>query len=414
MGATPVQFLMTQGPAASGSVAASTALGTTQALVSVDDLQEFRVQSATYSAEYGRNPGGQFAFATKSGTNQWHGTAFDYLRNGAFDALDYFTNYYKATQPALRQNDFGGTLGGPIRIPHVYNGKDKTFFFVSYEGLRLTQPQAAQLFFVPDLCMRGAPGACTGAEAGRAAASSALLHVVDAFPVPTAEVDPVNGVGSFSGGWSNPGSLNSTSIRLDQVVNDKMTLFFRFSDTNSNSQSRSGPVVVNQVPFTSRTYTLGADYTFSSRVSDDFRLNYSSDQAIPGTAITAFGGNTPVNLAMLTGLGPNAFPEVLFVLGTSVLNVNQGTQINEQRQWNLIDTVSYSMGAHQFKFGLDYRRLTPFQVPSNPLAEYVYVSEPSIESGQYLEAVVAPYAPDYPKYKFLSFRPRRLESLASL
>ena len=71
---------------ASGSVAAATALGTTQALVSVDDLQEFRVQSSTYSAEYGRNPGGQFAFETKSGTNQWHGTAYDYLRNGVFDA----------------------------------------------------------------------------------------------------------------------------------------------------------------------------------------------------------------------------------------------------------------------------------------------------------------------------------------
>src|SRR5205807_3852864 len=108
--------------AASGSVAASTALGTTQALVSVDELQEFRVQSSTYSAEYGRNPGAQIAFETKSGTNQLHGTAYDYLRNDVFDATDYFTNYLRPLQPtltkgALRQNDFGGTLGGPIRIP---------------------------------------------------------------------------------------------------------------------------------------------------------------------------------------------------------------------------------------------------------------------------------------------------------
>src|SRR5215470_8661020 len=75
-----------QFPSVSGSLPASTALGTTQGLVSVDALEEFRVQSSSYSAEYGRNPGGQFSFATRSGTNQWHGAAFDYLRNDVFDA----------------------------------------------------------------------------------------------------------------------------------------------------------------------------------------------------------------------------------------------------------------------------------------------------------------------------------------
>src|SRR5713101_6192748 len=149
-----------QGAGPSGSLAASTALGTTQALVSVDALQEFRVQSSTYSAEYGRNPGGQFAFQTKSGTNQWHGTGYDYLRNGAIDAQDWFNDYFQLPEPAIRQNDFGGTIGGPARIPGLYNGKDKTFFFVSYEGLRLTAPQPASINFVPDLCMRGVAASC--------------------------------------------------------------------------------------------------------------------------------------------------------------------------------------------------------------------------------------------------------------
>src|SRR6266699_3183819 len=130
-------FSLISNSGASGSLAASTALGTTQALVSVDALQEFRVQSSTYSAEYGRNSGGQFAFETKSGSNQWHGTAYDYLRNDAFDANNWFNNYFGVKGAALRQNDFGGTLGGPIRIPRMYNGKDKTFLFVSFEGLRL-------------------------------------------------------------------------------------------------------------------------------------------------------------------------------------------------------------------------------------------------------------------------------------
>ena len=86
--------LMTVYAGASGSVPSSTALGTTQALVSVDDLQEFRVQSSTYSAEFGRNPGAQFVFVTRSGTNQWHGTAYDYLRNNFFDANDWFNDYF--------------------------------------------------------------------------------------------------------------------------------------------------------------------------------------------------------------------------------------------------------------------------------------------------------------------------------
>ena len=83
------------------------------------------MQSSTYSAEYGRNPGGQFAFETKSGTNQWHGTAYDYLRNGAFDAQDWFNDYFGLPEPALRQNDFGGTLGGPVRIPRSITEKTR-------------------------------------------------------------------------------------------------------------------------------------------------------------------------------------------------------------------------------------------------------------------------------------------------
>src|SRR5882762_1576540 len=129
VGAAPGAFML-EWAGASGSVPTATSLGTTQSLVSVDDLQEFRVQSSTYSAEFGRNPGGQFSFETKSGTNQWHGTAYDYLRNDYFDAKDWFNDYLKVPEAPLRQNDFGGTIGGPLRIPRLYNGKDKTFFFV--------------------------------------------------------------------------------------------------------------------------------------------------------------------------------------------------------------------------------------------------------------------------------------------
>src|SRR5260370_41767319 len=109
------------------------------------------------------------------------------MRNNVFDANDWFNNYFGVKEPPLRQNDFGGTFGGPVKISGLYSGKDRTFFFVSYEGLRLIQPQAATISFVPDLCMRGT-GACptSGPGAGRMPAPSAVLPLIDAFPLPSA------------------------------------------------------------------------------------------------------------------------------------------------------------------------------------------------------------------------------------
>src|SRR5437762_5042454 len=317
---------------ASGSLPGATALGTTQALVSVDELQEFRVETSTYSAEYGRNPGGQVVFETKSGTNQWHGTAYDYLRNDVFDANDWFNDYLQVKQPPTRQNDFGGTFVWPIRIPHLYNGKDKTFFFVSYEGLHLTQPQAATPIFVPD-------------NALRAAAPTPLNQVLNAFPVQSANApdDKVNGFSQFNGSWSNPSSLDSTSIRFDHVVNDKLRLFFRFSDTTSSSTVRQvdSPTMENLLAYTLRTYTSGVGSLFSNRLSNELRFNYSSNETVGNQVIDAVGGSTPANLAQLAGLDPSADMRMFFVKSDFSINLQMIQQKNSgtQKQWNAIDTV---------------------------------------------------------------------------
>src|SRR5580658_2037382 len=122
--------------AAGGALPALTVTGGTNSLVSVDAMQEFRVQTSSFDPEFGRTPGGQVSIVTRSGTNDFHGTAFEYFRNDALDANDWFNGY--TNNPPLpkaeeRQNDFGGVFGGPII-------KDRTFFFFSYEGLRLRQP----------------------------------------------------------------------------------------------------------------------------------------------------------------------------------------------------------------------------------------------------------------------------------
>src|SRR5437867_826413 len=390
-------FNMTQASGASGSVPGATALGTTQALVSVDALQEFRVQSSTYSAEYGRNPGGQFALETKSGANQWHGTAYDYLRNGYFDAQAWFSNYFGLPQPAIRQNDFGGTLGGPVRIPALYNGKDKTFFFVSFEGLRLTAPQPASVNFVPDAALRSS-------------AAPALQQVLNAWPVqsPNGIDDTANGIAQYIATWSNPSSLNSTSVRFDHVLNDKVRMFFRFSNTTSSSAFR-GPAASEQAPtdnqisaYTMRTYTAGVVSVISNRLTNDFRLNYSSNKVIGRSVIDTLGGSTPVNMLQLSGLSAGALADFFLAPGPYFLDLNQIQTSGAQRQWNLVDTVNLSFGRHQVKFGLDYRRLAPFGTPASPLVAYTYSDIPSIQMNSAQNVDVRATAPAYPLYTSFS------------
>lgn len=114
-----------------------------------DTIAEFRVLESNYSAEYGRNSGGIISEVTKSGTNEWHGSAFDYLRNGDLDANSYFNKINGVERDPLRRNQFGGTFGGPIKIPHLINGKDRFFFFVGYQGQRQSDQAIPVLSQVP-------------------------------------------------------------------------------------------------------------------------------------------------------------------------------------------------------------------------------------------------------------------------
>src|SRR5215510_6436664 len=129
-----------------GALPALSPSGGTNSLVSVDAMQEFRVQTSSFAPEFGRTPGGQLSVVTRSGGNSFHGTLFEYFRNGVLDAADWFANLNHLAKPQEHQNDFGGVFGGPVF-------KDKTFFFFSYEGLRLRQPFTQQSV-VPDAAPR--------------------------------------------------------------------------------------------------------------------------------------------------------------------------------------------------------------------------------------------------------------------
>jgi len=362
------------GPGTTGSVAAATALGTTQSLVSLGALQEFRVQSSTYSAEYGRNPGGQFSFVTRSGTNDVHGTVFDYFRNDVFDANNWFNDYFGKPRPPLRQNDFGGTLGGPVTVPRLYRGKDRTFFFFSYEGLRLTQPQAASIAYVPSSSVRQATPA-------------PLQQVLQAFPIGNAG-DLGNGLSEFIGTWSNPSTLDAYSIRLDHSLNATTKVFFRFGDTGSSVSARGTgnstvPSAVQRTLLSSRTYTFGATNALSSRRSNEFRFNYSTTSATLTSTLDGFGGALPADLFQIHQLPgpPRPFQiSVGLAFGPYFTELTEQKNLGLQKQWNLTDSFTELIGRHELKLGIDYRRLAPVEEPGSPTVQYFFLGQREVEA----------------------------------
>ena len=384
-------------PGTSGSLPASTALGTTQSLVSVDDLQEFRVNSSSYSAEYGLSPGGQFSFETRSGTNELHGTLFDYLRNDALDANNWFNDYTVPITPktAERQNDFGGTFGGPVRIPELYSGRNRSFFFFSYEGLRLTEPQAAQTTYVPDTSLRESAPAGLGA-------------LLKAFPVPTGPALS-NGLAPFAEAYSLPSSLNSTSIRLDQQLSPRMKLFDRFADTQSTTESRSiyGLSQLSSTHQSNYTNTLGLTSAPSNRIATDFRLNYTSSTGSQSNILDNFGGATPADFYTLFGLNQTTDPyaDADFALFFSGYESQLVAAVNSQPQnaWNVNDGTTASFGHHVMKAGFNYRRISSQFVPPTPDAFLAYSSAAGILANTSLAGLVEVSAKNYPAYSNLAF-----------
>ena len=341
------------GEGLSGSLGGTNVFGGTNGLVSVDALQEFRMQTSTYAPEFGRTPGGQISIVTRSGTTKFHGTLFNYFRNEALDANDWFGNSAGLPKPEERQNDFGGTLGGPIP-------KTNTYFFLSYEGLRLRLPQTAQAT-VPDTSPQD--------PYSRQYALPEFLPYLNAFPLPNGpEVLDGNGnhqgIAQYNVIYANPGSLDAYSLRIDHSFGDKLSLFGRYNNSPSNLDQRglySGLGSLASTVSNTLTETVGATWTISPTIANDFRFNFSRTENYTSTASTNFGGATP--------LGPLPYPSpyslansaiyfYIFSLGTPEVSEGAGG-FNQQRQFNIVDSVSVQKGTHGLRFGVDYRRLSP-------------------------------------------------------
>ena len=370
------------GQGGTGQLPATSAFGGLSNLVSLDALQEFRIQTSTFAPEFGRSPGAQVAVITKSGTNTFHGTAFEYLRNDVLDANDWFANNKDLPQPALRQNDFGGVLGGPIK-------KDKLFFFGSYEGLRVRQPQVANTY-VPSL-------------ASRQSAPAAVQPLLNAFPKPNG-ADLGNGTAGFAAGYSDPSTLDSYSGRADYLLSQRLTVFGRNSDAPSSTAQRGGGsaqttysnILHNQNR--TQTATLGVNGSITQHLLDELRFNYSRSRADTLLTLDNFGGAVPPSASLLFPSGQSLSNANYAFLGDfnpfGLIYETGKIASNVQHQQNVADNLSWIKGTHELKFGMDYRRLNPEERFSTYQQVDIFGSLASVLANSILEAAVISRTPD--------------------
>ncbi|HYZ83717.1 MAG TPA: TonB-dependent receptor, partial [Bryobacteraceae bacterium] len=335
---------------ANGALPGLTILGGFNSLLTAEALEEFRVQTSGYAAEFGRSPGGQIQMRSRSGSNQYHGSLAHYFRNEVLDANDWFANASNQERAPLRLNQFAAALGGPVWIPGLYRGTDRTFFHFSYEGLRLQQPRFLD--------------ALVPTEALRAQASGTLRSVLNAFPLPNAPALPNDPAGSarYRKNISFPNEHNIPALRVDHLLNSNWQLFGRWNHAPSSFVSRTGAMFLSDNYSTNTMTTVGATATFSATKINEFRANWSTSEAGFNWDIAEVDGSVKVPDSEIfpsyatrdtasVGFNFGPFPGPSFSVGRAIGNV--------QRQLNLLNNLTWVVGTHQMKFGVDYRRMFP-------------------------------------------------------
>ena len=369
---------------------------------SLENVQEFRVESNNFPAEYGTGTGGQISVVTKSGSNQFHGSVFEYLRNNAFDARNTFDT--PTTPSALRMNQFGASLGGPIV-------KDKLFFFAYYEGYRL-RSGINFIEAVPSAAVRNLPVCSAGVAGGFGTGTNNCVNAATQ-PLLAGFIGP----GALTGPSNDPAfdfaqinsttrvSENSGGIRLDYSINSKHSLYARyFRDQGFNDQpegvtgrravitawpqngalslvSNLSPNVINEAKFgfnEARTTIDGQAPTINGVDFSAISLSISGNVANAG--IAGQGGNS--GIASPGGL----------VRSNSATN-GRG-QPYTPYTLSFIDSVSWVSGKHNIKFGAEVR-LIRFYTDRLGGTTYTYSNlnnflNNSLQQAQYLGDMSAP------------------------
>lgn len=316
--------------------------GTSQQLLGIDAVREFNVLRDTYGAQYGKHPGAQVTIVTQSGTNAWHGSLFEFLRNNGLDARNFFDAGGSA--PPFRRNQFGGSLGGPVR-------KNKVFLFVNYEGFRQTLHQTSAAF-VPD-------------SASRSAAVPAVRPLLNLWPVAPSGSPDFNGIAEvFS---SPPQTIREEfgTARLDEVFSerDSADAVYTVDDSGSITATPLDPFSTDTESLREQVLSLQETHVFSPLLLNTARLGFSRagyfytgepPLGTPAAGVPGFVGGNPVG-AVVVGGSAASNPQAQIGLAGS----NNGSNLHVARDlFTFSDQISWTMGKHQFDLGV---WLQPFE-----------------------------------------------------
>jgi outer membrane receptor protein involved in Fe transport len=376
-----------------------------------DTISEFRILENNYTAEYGRNGGGIVTVVTKSGTNDWHGSAFDFIRNDAFNANTFFNKSNPSNllpRDVLKRNQYGATFGGPITIPHLVHGKDRFFFFVGYQGQKQTQNQSTNGIqtFTPqqitgDFSNGGAPGNCPSADANVATFLQANpFFQADPAKAACAIIDPakINGVAqkyiaaglipTAAGGLLNSRSVNKNddnelTMRFDFNLTQKDRLSVtlggnRNPTLNGSGSSGIGFTTVPGYPLTTINHNYFSNFaythTFSNNLLNEFRVTVQRSNQLSSKPATTIPTHSAVGEVGITpdlelGAAALAFNDEGTYYGFSI----QGPSTLISNTFYYGDVVSWTHGRHNWKFGGNfsaYQFNTAFDFIGNGLFQF--------------------------------------------
>jgi hypothetical protein len=339
----------------------------------IDSIQEFKLQTSQYSAELGQGGAGQVNLVTKSGTNRFHGTAYEFVRNDFFDARNYFDPpraVRKATLghelPPYRQNQFGGVFGAPAMIPRVYNGKDRTFIFFSYEGLRVSQQQTATAL-IPTLAQRqgvltGISGSVHDPLSGQPFPGNIIpperinpvsRQLLPYYPEPNSS-DPTRNYISSSPSYTDS---NYVGMRVDHRFSVTDNVMGRYQQQIKDLQ----PFVLNPnfalfAHNNSYNSMVSETHVFGPGLINEIKLSYNKNTFGQLTG-HSYKDNIVEKLAIL---GLNQNPRDFGVPGISISGyqgLGDSTTYEVPHQiYQVLDDVSWMRGRHALKFGADIQR----------------------------------------------------------
>jgi hypothetical protein len=346
---------------------------------SIDAIQEFKIQTNITSSEFGSAAGANINVATKNGTNNLHGGVFEFLRNNVFDARDFFAT----EKPSFRQNQFGGQLGGPIYIPKVYNGKDRTFFFLNYEGFRFRRASTIlSTIPTPDQLGGNLSKTVTGEAAPpifdpattRSDPNNPAQFIRDPFPgniIPPDRIDPIVKLyaQTFYPAPNRPGSAsnlvnsrsgqldtNQFTVRVDHRFSDKNTMFGRFSySQNEQLNQTSVTTVENTLINAFRNAMISDTHVFSATTILDIKLAYHRNNltvvdSTPGGLEGAQGFLDTTGIQGVPIKGPPLRPQ--FMLQSYANPSQTGFPFPDDTYQGLV-SLSKTMGRHFMKGGFD-------------------------------------------------------------